>query len=101
VVGRRGGKSKAMATLAAYLSGLCEHDLVRGEKGVCLCIAPDQRQAGIVLDYATAAFEASPILRQLISMAIWMVLDCTFSCWLPGARRISGMKCGFSSRGSV
>jgi hypothetical protein len=67
VVGRRGGKSKAMATLAAYLSGLCEHDLVRGEKGVCLCIAPDQRQAGIVLDYATAAFEASPILRQLIS----------------------------------
>jgi hypothetical protein len=67
VVGRRGGKSRAMATLAAYLAGLCRHDLARGERGVVLCIAPDQRQAGITLDYATAAFEGSPILRQLIS----------------------------------
>src|SRR5262245_37292415 len=67
IIGRRGGKSRALATLATYLSGLCEHALVRGERGVCLCIAPDQRQAGIVLDFATAAFEASPILRQLVA----------------------------------
>jgi hypothetical protein len=67
VVGRRGGKSKAMATLAAYLAGLCEHPLVRGERGVCLCIAPDQRQAKIVLDYTEAALSGSPILRQLIA----------------------------------
>ena len=31
-----------------------------------LCIAADQRQAAIVLDYVTAAFEGSPILKQLI-----------------------------------
>ena len=31
-----------------------------------LCIAPDQRQAAIVLDYVVAAFEATPMLRQLI-----------------------------------
>jgi hypothetical protein len=55
-----------MATLAAYIAGLCNHRLTRGEKGVLLCIAPDQRQATIVLDYAAAAFEQSPILRQLI-----------------------------------
>src|SRR5262249_12562091 len=67
VIGRRGGKSRALATLAAYVAGLCEHALVRGERGVVLCIAPDQRQATIVLDFATAAFEASPILRQLIA----------------------------------
>jgi hypothetical protein len=67
VVGRRGGKSRAMATSACYIAGLCEHPLVRGEKGVLLCIAPDQKQASIVLDYATAAFEASPILKQLIA----------------------------------
>jgi hypothetical protein len=66
IVGRRGGKSRAMATLAAYLGGLCKHPLVRGEKGVLLCVAPDLRQAAIVLDYATAAFEQSPVLRQLI-----------------------------------
>jgi hypothetical protein len=66
IAGRRGGKSKAMATLAAYIAGLCTHPLTRGEKGVLLCIAPDMKQAGIVLSYTVAAFEQSPILRQLI-----------------------------------
>jgi len=66
VVGRRGGKSRASAVLAAYLGGLCEHPLVPGERGVLLCIAPDQRQAKITLEYCAAAFDASPILRQLI-----------------------------------
>lgn len=67
VVGRRGGKSRAMATLAAYIGGLCKHPLSRGERGVLLCIAPDQRQAAITLDYAAATFETSPILAQLIA----------------------------------
>jgi hypothetical protein len=67
VVGRRGGKSRAMATLAAYIGGLCKHQLVKGETGVVLCIAPDQKQSSIVLDYCHAAFEQSPILKQLIS----------------------------------
>jgi hypothetical protein len=66
VIGRRGGKSRAMALLATYIGGLCTHNLVRGERGVLLCIAPDQKQAGIVLEYAQAAFESSPILKQLI-----------------------------------
>jgi hypothetical protein len=67
IVGRRGGKSRAMATLACYIAGLCEHDLAPGERGVALLIAPDQRQAKIALDYATAVFEGSPVLHQLIS----------------------------------
>jgi hypothetical protein len=62
VIGRRGGKSRAMATLAAYIAGLCKHPLVSGERGVLLCIAPDQKQSSIVLDYASAAFEQSPQL---------------------------------------
>jgi hypothetical protein len=66
VVGRRGGKSRALATLATYIAGACEHTLALGEIGVVLCVAPDTKQAGIVLEYAAAAFEASPILRQLI-----------------------------------
>ena len=28
-----------------YIAGLCKHPLVPGERGVLLCIAPDQRQA--------------------------------------------------------
>jgi hypothetical protein len=67
VIGRRGGKSRAMATLAAYIAGLCTHNLVKGETGVLLCIAPDQRQASIVLEYAAAAFDQSPILKQLVA----------------------------------
>jgi phage terminase large subunit-like protein len=34
---------------------------------VVLCIAPDQRQASIVLEYCAAAFQQSPILRQLVT----------------------------------
>ena len=66
VIGRRGGKSRAAATLACYLAALCQHRLVPGERGLVLCIAPDQRQAAITLDYASAAFESSPLLKQLI-----------------------------------
>ena len=68
VVGRRGGKSRSMSTLACYLAGLCDHTdaLVPGERGVMLCIAPNSKQAKITLDYAEATLKQSPILRQLI-----------------------------------
>jgi hypothetical protein len=67
VIGRRGGKSRAISVLASYIAGLCEHpSLVKGERGVLLVIAPDTRQAEIVLDYVEANFRASPILAQLI-----------------------------------
>jgi hypothetical protein len=46
---------------------LCQHpSLVRGERGVLLCVAADQRQADVILDYADASFRASPVLSQLI-----------------------------------
>ena len=70
VIGRRGGKSRAMAALACYISGLCEHTLVPGERGVALLIAPDQSQARIALHYAEAALRASPMLCQLIAKDI-------------------------------
>jgi hypothetical protein len=52
VVGRRGGKSRAMAVLATYIAGLCDHSdaLVRGERGVLRSVALDQRVAKIILD---------------------------------------------------
>jgi hypothetical protein len=69
VVGRRGGKSRALSTLGAYVGGLCDHRdvLSPGEIGVVLCIAPDQRQAAITLNYAEAAFESSAIMRQIVA----------------------------------
>src|SRR5262245_38574947 len=67
VVGRRGGKSRAMATLACYIAALCQHKRVPGETGVVLLIAPDQRQAAIALEYADAGFATSPILKQMVA----------------------------------
>jgi hypothetical protein len=67
VIGRRGGKSRAISALATYLAGLCQHpNLVPGERGLVLCIAPDIDQATIVLDYVEANFRQSPLLRQLV-----------------------------------
>src|SRR5688572_24387660 len=47
VVGRRGGKSRALSVFASYLATLVDHKhvLSPGERGVALLIAPDQRQA--------------------------------------------------------
>jgi hypothetical protein len=68
IAGRRGGKSRAIATLLAYIGCLCDHraKLSSGERGIALCLAPSQAQAGIVLDYVGGILRDSPILRQLI-----------------------------------
>ena len=51
IIGRRGGKSRAIATLACCIAGLCDHGdaLVPGERGIVLSIAPNQKQAKISL----------------------------------------------------
>jgi hypothetical protein len=68
VVGRRGGKSRAMAVLAAYVATCLDWSdvLVKGEKGIALVTAPNQKQAGVILDYAKAAIAESPLLRTLV-----------------------------------
>jgi hypothetical protein len=68
VVGRRGGKTTAMAALATYLSACCDHTdaLARGETGVLLCVAQDQRIAKKLLDFVEANLQDSEILRQLV-----------------------------------
>src|ERR1035437_4686603 len=68
VGGRRSGKTRALATLSAYISGLCDWRdvLVPGETGVLLCLAQDQRVAKQLLGYCEADFDASPILSQLV-----------------------------------
>lgn len=67
IIGRRGGKDRAAATLAAFIAGLCEHpSLAKGERGLCLLLAPDQRQATVTLNYIVAIFEQSKLLKRLI-----------------------------------
>ena len=66
--GRRAGKSRAISVLACYAAALCGYAdvLVPGEVGVLLIIAPDQRQATIILSYIAAALEASERLKRLV-----------------------------------
>src|SRR5262249_12446295 len=78
VIGRRGGKSRAISVLASYIAGLCKHPaLVAGERAILLIIAPDQRQADIVLDYIEANFRNSPVLKQLVEARTQRTLKLT------------------------
>jgi hypothetical protein len=69
VIGRRGGKDRAASVLATYLAALVDWSpvLVKGERGLVLCIGPDQRQAKITRDYIEGAFDASPVMASLVS----------------------------------
>jgi hypothetical protein len=97
IIGRRGGKDRAASVLATYIAGLCDHSdvLAPGERGVVLCIAPDQRQARISLDYATAVFQATPILAQLVTNrtadALELTNGITIEVRAASFRRIRGV----------
>ena len=69
VIGRRGGKSRAMAVLAAYLGGLCDHTdkLALGEVGMIPVLAATQKQAAVVFAYVDALFETIPLLAELVA----------------------------------
>ena len=68
IVGRRGGKSHAMAVLLCWIAALCDHRgmLASGEVGTALLISRDQRIARIILGYCEGVLEASLYLRGLI-----------------------------------
>jgi hypothetical protein len=68
IIGRRGGKDRAMSVLVTYLAACCDYRdvLAPGERGLVLCLSADQRQGRITLDHIAANFEQSPILAQLV-----------------------------------
>jgi hypothetical protein len=68
LIGRRGGKDRAVAVLATYLAALVDWSsmLAKGERGLVLCIGADQRQAKVQRDYVEGVFDASPILSPLV-----------------------------------
>ncbi|WP_442510564.1 hypothetical protein SH528x_002189 [Novipirellula sp. SH528] len=64
LTGRRSGKSRIAATIAAYEAVLAGHaaKLSKGEKGVVPVVAPTKAQGRIVRDYTRAIFEL-PLFR--------------------------------------
>jgi hypothetical protein len=68
VVGRRGGKSRAIAVLIVFIAVFVDHSgvLVVGERPVVLCLAPNQKQAAVVLAYIGGILESTPLLANLV-----------------------------------
>ena len=68
VIGRRGGKTRAMAVLAAYLAACCDHRgiLAPGERGVIPLLAASMQQAASAFAFITGIFAASPNLMDLV-----------------------------------
>ncbi len=77
VVGRRGGKSRAMGTLAAYLAGCCDHRsvLAPGQRGRLPIVAASKDQADEVLAYVRGAFAQSSALRGLVENEVERTLS--------------------------
>ena len=77
VVGRRGGKSRAVGTLAAFLSGCCDHRavLAPGQRGRLPIVAASKDQADEVMAYIKGAFAQSTALCGLVENDIERTLS--------------------------
>jgi hypothetical protein len=58
IMGRRSGKSRFAGAVATRAAGLQRYPLAPGEKAVVGLAAADREQARVLLEYATAPFEA-------------------------------------------
>ena len=68
IIGRRGGKTRAMAILAAYIAACVDHRevLAPGERGVLPIMAASVLQAGQAFNFVTGIFAAAPNLKDLV-----------------------------------
>jgi hypothetical protein len=69
VVGRRGGKTRSMAVLAAYIAACIDHRaiLAPGERGVLPVMAASTLQAVQAFNFISGAFDVVPRFRGLVS----------------------------------
>ena len=68
VVGRRGGKSRLLGLIAAYLATIPDHSayVVPGENPVIAIIAADRKQARVIKSYIVGFLRRSPLLAEMI-----------------------------------
>ena len=65
LLGRRSGKSLVAALVAVYVACFRRHRLAAGERGIVMLIAPDRRQAAVLLRYVLGLLESVPALAAL------------------------------------
>ncbi len=68
IIGRRSGKTRAMAVLAAWIAALCDHSavLAPGERGTLPILSASVWQAGKALQYLNGIFTQVPALAALV-----------------------------------
>ena len=66
VVGRRGGKSRIAALVAAYLAAFRTYKLAPGERGVLMVLAADRAQAQNVFRYVGGLIDSTPVLAKMV-----------------------------------
>jgi hypothetical protein len=68
IIGRRGGKTRSMAVLGAYLAACCDHRarLAPGQRGQLPIIAASVDQAAEAFNYLSGIFAESPSLHPLV-----------------------------------
>jgi len=71
VIGRRGGKTRATAVLAAYLATCIDHReiLAPGERGVIPLLAMSTQQAASAFDFVEGVFATAPNLKGMVETA--------------------------------
>jgi hypothetical protein len=69
VIGRRGGKSLAIAVLVVYLALLIDYEGIAaiGERLVVLCLAQNAKQAQVVFGYVRAIIKSVPAFARMIA----------------------------------
>lgn len=68
IVGRRGGKTRAIAVLGVFIAALCDHReyLAPGERGSLPIMSATMQQAQKAFSYVAGIFDGSPLLRPLV-----------------------------------
>jgi len=69
VVGRRGGKSRAMSLLATFMAAFVDWTphLAPGERATVMIICADRKQSRIVMRYIVGMFDQIPMLAGLVT----------------------------------
>ena len=99
LIGRRGGKDRGAAVVAAYVSGLVDWSgvLAKGERGIVLCIGADTKQAAVQRRYIEGVFDASPMLSSLVASktahGIELLNSISIEVRAANFRRLRGVTC--------
>jgi hypothetical protein len=72
ICGRRAGKSFMLALIAVFLSTFKDHrqHLAPGERGTILIVAPDRKQARVILRFIRALLTKVPMLARMVEREV-------------------------------